>query len=211
MQTVFDLSVGSFWEVSMKKIRYILSFLHTEQNLFGIQSENFQQGRQKELSKLSIISGHWAKSFRPFVKKILQGYQNCILRVYRNSLNEKASQKKVLGFLLFLEDWAEKLWLFINFFWWSCQKCNLRVHRNFSPKIFFEKFYLGFQFFFGFWPEKVSAFRHTFLGRFEKTAFYVSINIFWGEFSEKNVSLSFWTTSTNSVVRTVFYVSRGNF
>ena len=62
---------------------------------------------------------------------------------------------------------------------------------TFRQKIFFIKIFLGFQIFSGTWPEKVSAFRQTFLGRFEKTAFYVSMEIFWGKFREKNISLSF--------------------
>ena len=56
-----------FW----KKVRYILSFSHNEQTLFGSQSKILQQGCQKKLSKFLIISGHWAKSFLFFVEKIV--------------------------------------------------------------------------------------------------------------------------------------------
>ena len=145
VQTVFDLSVGSFWEVFLKKIRYILSFLDTEQNLFGIQSQIFQQGRQKELSKLSIISGNWAKSFRPFVKKILQGYQNCILRAYRNILNEKNFLKKSIRIFKFFSQIEQKNFGFLSiFFRRSCQKCILRVHGNTSTINVFWKFLYDF-------------------------------------------------------------------
>ena len=58
---------------------------------------------------------------------------------------------------------------------------------------------------------KNSLIRQAFFGRVEETAFYVSIDIFWGEF-QKNFLCHFWTTSiTYSVVKTVFYVCRQHF
>ena len=148
VQTAFDLSVGSFWEVFLKKIRYILSFSHTEQIFFGIHSEIFQQGRQKELSKVSITSGHWAKSFRPFFKKVLQGYQNCILRVYRNSLNKKKFLKKRCGFFFnFFGHWAKKFWLFINFFSMESSKVSSMCPWEHFEEKCFRKNSLRFQLF----------------------------------------------------------------
>ena len=142
VQTAFDLSVGSFWEVFLKKIRYILSFSHTEQTLFGIQSKIFQQGRQKELSKVLITSGHWAKSFRPFFKKVLQGYQNCILRVYRNILNKKNSWKKGLGFFYFFRTLSEKVLAFYQFFFDGVVKSVLYVSMGtLQQKMFLKKFF----------------------------------------------------------------------
>ena len=120
VQTAFDLSVGSFWEFFWKKIRYILSFSHTEQTLFGSQSKILQQGCQKKLSKFLIISGHWAKRFLFFLsKKLSQCCQNCIPRVYRNSLNETFPWKKVFSFFYKLfGHWAKKTGFLSTFLRW---------------------------------------------------------------------------------------------
>ena len=174
-----------------KNVRYFLALSHTEYFSFGIQSKIFQQGRQRELSKVLITSGHWAKSFRPFVSKVLQGYQNCILRVYRNSLNKKNSWKKGLGFFNIFGHWAKFFWLFINFFSMELSKVSSTCPwEHFDEKCFLKNS-LWFQFFFGLWLEKNSAFRQALFSRFAKTAFHVSIDIFSGERLKKKFSTSF--------------------
>ena len=141
----FDLSVGSFWEVFLKKIRYILSFLHTEQNFFGIQSQTFQQGRQKELSKLLIISGHWANSFRAFVKKYCSATKTAFCVFTGTVWTKKLLEKKSWVFLIFFRRLSKKILAPYPFFFrWSCQKCILRVHGNTSMKNVFEKILYDF-------------------------------------------------------------------
>ena len=123
---------------SEKQIRYILSFSHTEQNLFGLQSEIFQQGRQKELSKLFIISRHWAKNFRPFVKKIAA----VLPKLHSTCLQEQFEWtfflKKSLQFLLYYSDTERKNFGLLSiFFRRSCQKCFLHIHGNISTETIF--------------------------------------------------------------------------
>ena len=150
-----------------------------------------------------------SKKFSPFRQKMLQGYRNCILRVYRNSLNEKNSWKNVLSFFFF-GHWAKKFWLFVIFLRWSCQKCILRVQGNtLTKKKFFRKSSLRFQFFFGLWLGKIRFSGKVFSAGLKKSAFYVSIDRFWGEHFKKSFPRHFWTTSINfPVVGTVFYMSR---
>ena len=98
------------------KIRYILAFSHTEQTLFGIQSKIFQQGCQKKLSKVSIIAGHWAKSFFSFVGK----FAAVLPKLHSTCLQEQFEWnfflKNSLQFLYIIRTLSEKILAFYHFF-----------------------------------------------------------------------------------------------
>ena len=150
------------------------------------------------------------KVFAFFSKKMLQGYQNFILRVYRNSLKEKSSWKKVLGFSNFFRSLSKKILASYLFFSKELSKVYSTCPWEHFEEKCFSKNSLQFHFFFGVWLEKNSAFRQAFFGRFERTAFHVSIDNFWGEGFKKKFGTSFLDNNQKlSVVRTVFYVSRG--
>ena len=154
-----------------------------------------------------------SKKFSPLCQKILQGYQNCILRVYRNSLNEKTSWKKVLDFSYFFSQIEQKNFGSLSFFFDGVVKSVFYMSMGTLRRKLFSKNFFTISVLFRTMTGKKSAFRHALFGRFEKTAFHVSIDIFWGErFREKSFVRHFWTTTKNfPVVRTVFYVSRGTF
>ena len=139
MQTAFDLSVNSFWEVFLKKITYILSFSHTEQTLFGIQSEIFQQSCQKRLSNFYSIPDIERKSFALLTKKMQYGCQNCFLRVYRNSLNGIIFQKKSCISFISL-DMSKKILAFCQiYFDWIVKSVFYEPKRTSWRKIFSKK------------------------------------------------------------------------
>ena len=140
VQFFFDLSVGSLRVVFLKKIRYILSFSHTEQNLFGIQSEVFQQGRQNELSNFLIISGHWAESFRPFVKKIAAGLPKLPSACLQKQFERKNFLKKSLGFFKFFSQIQQNNLASYQFFFDGVVKSVIYVSMGtLGRKIFFKK------------------------------------------------------------------------
>ena len=137
-------------------------------NRFGIQSEIFQHGLQKELSKVLIVSGHWAKSFRPFVKKCCRATKTAFCVLTGIFWTKKTSWKKVLGFFfIFFADWAKKFWLLINFFSTELSKVYSTCPWEHFDKKCFRKNSLRFQFFFGLPLEIKSPFRQAFFGRFE--------------------------------------------
>ena len=111
VQTAFDLSVGSFWEFFLKKKSDTFYHSRTLSKPFSAVSRRFySRVVRKKISKLLIISGHWPKNFLFLSKKLSQRCQNCILRVYRNSLNEIFPWKKVFSFFYILfGQWAKKL------------------------------------------------------------------------------------------------------
>ena len=166
----------------------ILSFSHTEETLFVIQSEIFQQGRQKELSKVLIISGHWAKSFRFFLRKTSNRAAKTEFNLFTGTDWKKNSQEKTSEIAFtFFGHWAKIFWLLISLF--LDQKVVKSVFYV-SIGTHWRKYFLGIFTSFRTLTGKKSAFRQVFFGRLEKTAFYVSIDIFWGEFFEKKLFLS---------------------
>ena len=73
---------------------------------------------------------------------MLQGYQNCILRVYRNSLNEKNSRKNVLGFSYFFSEFEQKIFGFLSFLFEGVVKSVFYVSMGtLRRKLFFKKFF----------------------------------------------------------------------
>ena len=180
--------------------------------LFGIQSKNFQQGWQKKPSKFLIISGHWVKNFRPFVKKNGAGLPELLSTCLQEQFERYICLKKVLIFFFLFRTLSKKILVFCHFFFNGVANSVIYVSigtfrwKEFSIKIF--KFSILLQTLTG----ETSLIRQAFFSRFEETAFYVSIDLFWGEFCEKKFLCQFWTTSiTFSVVKTVIYVSRGTF
>ena len=110
---VDGFNLRSFFE---KKIRYILSFSHTEQTLFGIQSKVFQQGCQKKLSQVSIIAGHWAISFHSFVEKIAAVMPKLHSTCLQEQFEWNFSWKKVFSFFYIIRTLSEKILAFYKFF-----------------------------------------------------------------------------------------------
>ena len=188
VQTAFDLSVGSFSEFFLtKKVRSFLSFSHTEQRLYGIQSNIFQQGCQKKLSKFLLPSGHWEKKFRPFDEKNAAGLPKLLSTCVQEQF-ERNNFFENLEFLLSFSDMSKKILAFCQFsFDWIVKSVFYKPEGTTRPKKFsrkIEKIWV-FNFVSDFDQKKKSALRQAFFGRVGETAFYVSINIFWGELFEK--------------------------
>ena len=114
---------------------------------FSAISQSFQQGRQKELSKLSIISGHWAKSFRPFVKRSRRATKTAFCVFTGIVSTKKLLEKKSWVFYFFSKiEW--KNFGFLSTFFDGVVKSVIYVSiGTFRQKLFFKKFYLGFHFF----------------------------------------------------------------
>ena len=120
MKTAFDVSIGSFWVVfSEKKIRYSLSFSHTEQTFFGIQSIIFQQGCQKKLSKFLFISGRSEKKFLPFDEKNAVGLPKLLSTCSQEQFERSIFFKKKSWFSFISSDMSKKSLAFcqISFEW----------------------------------------------------------------------------------------------
>ena len=100
-----------------KKVRYILSFSHNEQTLFGSQSKILQQGCQKKLSKFLIISGHWAKSFLFFVEKIVAVLPKLHSTCLQEQFEWNFPLKKVFSFFhILFGQWAKKIGFLSTFY-----------------------------------------------------------------------------------------------
>ena len=122
-----------FW----KKIRYILSFSHTEQTLFGIQSKIFLQVCQKKLSKFSILAGHWAKSFLSFVEKIAAVLPKLHSTCLQEQFEWSFFLKKGHHFLLYYSDTERKKFAFYQFFFEGVVKSVFYISMGrFRRKIF---------------------------------------------------------------------------
>ena len=132
-----------FW----KKIRYILSFSHTEQTLFGIQSKTFQQGCPKNYLKSQSLPEIERKVFFLLSKKLQQCCQNCIPRVYGNSSNEIFSWKKVFSFFYIIRTLSEKMRLFIIYFTMGLAKVySTCPWEHFDGKKFYKLFQVSTSF-----------------------------------------------------------------
>ena len=101
-----------------KKVRYILSFSHNEQTLFGSQSKILQQGCQKKLSKFLIISGHWAKSFLFFCRKNCRSAAKTAFYVFTGTIWMKFSlEKKCSVSFIYYSDSERKKLAFYQLFY----------------------------------------------------------------------------------------------
>ena len=152
-----------------------------------------------------------SKKFTPFCQKSRRATKTafCVFRgtVWTEKILEKMSwvsffprtlSKKILAFHQISFDGIVK-----NVFYVSMWALRWKI---------FVKIYLRFQFIFGTWTEQTSVFRQVFWGSVEKTAFYVSIDVFWGERFKKEVFYVILDNSKNfPVLRTVFYMPRANF
>ena len=107
-----------------KQIRYNLSFSHTEQTLFGIQLNFFQRGCQKKLSKISIIAGHWARTFLSFIEKIAAVLPELHSTCLQEQFERVFFLKKSLSFFLFYSDTERKKIAFHQLFRNSLKKIN---------------------------------------------------------------------------------------
>ena len=104
--------------------------------------------------------------------------------------------KKVLNFFFLFRTLSENFW-FLSFFFNGVANSVFYVSlgtfrwKEFSRKIF--KFSILLRTLTG----KNSLIRQGFFSRFEETPFYVSIDSFWGEFFEREFSLSFLDNEHN--------------
>ena len=199
MKTSFDVSIGSFWVVfSEKKIRYSLSFSHTEQTFFGIQSIIFQQGCQKKLSKFFFNSGRSEKKFLPCDEKNAVGLPKLLSTCSQEQFERNIFFKKKSWFSFISSDMSKKSLAFCQIsFEWIVKSVFYEPKRTIRRKIFSKKIenIWNFNSFSDFDREKKSAFRQALLSRVEETAFYVSIDKLWGElFGKKTFLCLFWTT-----------------
>ena len=74
VKTAFEVSMGSYWKGIFEKKSD--NFYHSRKlrKCFSAFSRRFSSGvDRKKLSKFLIISGHWVKNFRLFVRKIEPG------------------------------------------------------------------------------------------------------------------------------------------
>ena len=107
VNTAFDVGIGWFW---------VVSFAHWA-NPFRHSVEDFPLGMSETRSKFLIFSWHWAKNFRPFVKKTEAGLPELLSTCLHEVQFERfVFLKKVLNFFFFFGHLAKILWLFVNFF-----------------------------------------------------------------------------------------------
>ena len=169
-----------------------------------------------------IILAHWANPFRHSVKiflagllentiwsfnhcqtlskkfsfflseKLQQCYQNCILRVYRNSLNEKTSWKKVLDFSYFFSQIEQKNFGSLSFFFDGVVKSVFDISMGTFRRKIFSIIIFRLSILFRTITGKKFGVPQAFSGRVDKTAFYVSIDRIWGKrFGKKLFSVTF--------------------
>ena len=138
LKTAFIVSIGSFRENFFeKKVAYFLTFSHTVQTLYGFQSNIFQQGCRKKLSKFFFISGHWQKKFAFLTKTNAVGLSKLFSTCSQEQFERNIFFKKSLEFFLFLRTWAKNFGFLSNSFRLDCQKCILRTQTNNSRKNIF--------------------------------------------------------------------------
>ena len=139
VQTVFDLSMGSIWEVSLKKKPDTFYYSRTLSKPFSAFSRKFSSRVvRKNYLKFQSLPDIEPKVFFLLSKKMQQWCQNCILRVYRNSLNETFLEKRSSFSFILFGHWAKKFWLFINFF----SKELSKVFSTYPWEHFHGKFFL---------------------------------------------------------------------
>ena len=138
VQTAFDLSMGSFWEVFLKKNQIHFIILAHWANPFRHSVENFSAGlSEKNYLNFQSLPDIEQKVFFLLSKKLQQCCQNCILRVCRNSLNEVSSWKKVIIFFYIILTLSEKNLAFHQFFFEGVVKSVFYISMGrFRRKIF---------------------------------------------------------------------------
>ena len=160
------------------------------QTLYGNQSNNFQQGCQKKLYKFFSFPDIERESFSFLTKTNAVGLSKLLSTCSQEQFERNNFFKKCLEFLLFFSDMSNKSLAFCQIsFNWIVKKVfhepkGTSWRKKFSKKI--ENIWV-FNFFSDFDQKKMSAFRQAFFDRVEETAFYVSIDIFWGELFEKKL------------------------
>ena len=117
VQTAFDLSMGSFWEVFLTNNQIQFIILAHWGNPFRHSVKNFLAGLLENTIWSSNHCRTLSKMFSFFCrKKLQQCCQNCIICVCRNSLNELFSWKKVFSFFYIIRTLSEKILVFYKFF-----------------------------------------------------------------------------------------------
>ena len=94
-----------------------------------------------------FVSGPWAIKYRPFIQKIREGCQNCVLRVQKDLWRENvlSSENYFIEHLLALH---KNFWLHDKNFWQRCQICIVSVYRiSFRRNLYSDTLF----FFFHFW------------------------------------------------------------
>ena len=183
VKTAFDVSIGSFWEFFWKKSLNFLSFLHTEQTLFGNQSKLLQQRCRRcflrvqtnvlrwntcleNLRIFFIVFGHWAKYFWLLVKLFFGRFVKTAFYVTVPTFEKNFSEfffnfGKIWGeiierrnFSLSILDDEQKVF--------GCKNCIQCVPRNIFVEFFLEKlyFFMIFVFWANFFSFLLKEFQH---------------------------------------------------
>ena len=147
----FRPSGKTFWQGCANCFRPVDGFIL--RSFFEIKSDTFYHSRtlskpfsafsrkifsrvvRKDYLKFQSLPDIERKVFFLLSKKLQQCCQNCILRVYRNSLNEIFSWKKVFSFFYITRTLSEKMRLFIIYFTMGLAKVYSTCPReNFDGK-----------------------------------------------------------------------------
>ena len=106
VNTAFDVGIGWFWEVL---------FAHLA-NLSQHSVEDFPFGMSEKRFIFLIISWHWAKNFRIFVKNVEAGMPELHSTCLQEHFERFIFLEKFLNFFFLLRTLSEKFRLFVNFF-----------------------------------------------------------------------------------------------
>ena len=139
VKTAFEVSMGSYWKNIFEKKSDNFYHFRTLRRCFSAFSRRFSSRvDRKKLSKFLIISGHWVKKFRLFVKKIEPGLPELLSTCLQEQFERYIFLKKSSKFLLSFSDTEQKNFGYLSIsFQWGCQKCILGVRRNTSMKNIF--------------------------------------------------------------------------
>ena len=198
VKTAFAVSMGSYWKGIFEKKSNNFYHSRTLRKCFSAFSRRFSSRvDRKKLSKFLIISGHWVKNFRPFVKKIEAGLPELLSTCLQEHFERYFFVKIVLKLFFFFSDTERKFFGFLSFFSNGVDNSVFYVSiGKLRWKIFSKKDFI-FSFLLRTLTGETSLIRQAFFSRFEETLFYVSIDLFWGEFFEKKISLSFLDNEHN--------------
>ena len=134
VQTAFDLSVGSFWEVFWKRLD-IFYHSRTLSKPFSAFSQRFSSRVvRRNYLKFWSPPDIEQKVFALLSVKCCRATKTAFCVFTGTVWTKKVREKKVWVFLTF-SGFERKNFGFLSFFFrWSCQKCILRVHGNTSTK-----------------------------------------------------------------------------
>ena len=107
VQTAFDLSVGSFWEVFLKKKSDTFYHSRTQSKRFPAFSRLFSSRFVRKNYLNFFNSGHWAKNFGPFVEKNSKAAKTAF-NTFTGTVSKKCFFEEILKFFLFLRTLSEK-------------------------------------------------------------------------------------------------------